>query len=320
MNKLKMAYFGAPYFSANFLEKILTDKDLPVEIKFVVTQPDRPAGRKQILTPTPVKEVAKKYNIPVFEDVKAISHELLDISLGFVYAYSRIIPENLLPIPKYGFWNIHPSPLPKYRGPSPIAFPLINGDQETGVTIIKLDNKIDHGPIIAQEKMKIDKKDHRPDLEIKLTDLGYELFKESINQLLTSELKFKDQDESQATYTKLLKKSDGFIEFSILKNVLNNLDIDDSFQISNFKFQISPKSISNLFRGLSPWPGLWTLIPASFEPGRFERGQYKRLKITDLDFVDNKLVIKKVQLEGKKEVDWETFSKAYSINIASPKE
>jgi len=304
MNKLKIAYFGAPYFSARFLEKIINDKDLPVEVKLVVTQPDRPVGRKQTLTPTPVKQPAEKHEIEIITNLESIiqsselnvesrilNSKLQKLDLALVFAYSRIIPKNLLSIPKFGFWNIHPSLLPKYRGPSPIAYPLINGDNETGVTIIKMDEKIDHGPIIDQEIMKINEKDRRPDLEIKLTDLGYELFKSTINQLLTGGLKFKDQDESQATYTKLLKKSDGFIDFE------------------NFKFKIenSPKSIFNLFRGLYSWPGLWTLCP-------------KRLKITDLDLTDNKLVIKKVHLEGKKEVDWQTFVRAYNINITSPKE
>lgn len=307
MIKLKIAYFGAPYFSARFLEKIINDKNLPVEVKLVVTQPDRPVGRKQILTPTPVKQVAERHEIEIITNLESIiqsselnvesrilNSKLQKLDLALVFAYSRIIPENLLSIPKFGFWNIHPSLLPKYRGPSPITYPLINGDRETGVTIIKMDEKIDHGPIIAQQKLEIEETDRRPDLEIKLTDLGYELFKKTIKQLTSSrinELKFKEQDESQATYTKLLKKSDGFIDFE------------------NFKLKIenSPKKLYDLFRGLYPWPGLWTLCP-------------KRLKITDLNLIDHKLIIKKVQLEGKKEVDWQTFIRAYNINIASPKE
>ena len=184
-NKISLAYFGSPDFSAFFLEKILTDPDLKkaIEVKLVVTQPDRPVGRKQILTETPVKKVAKKYqisNIKYQIDIRNLKLEIRNFDLALIYAFSHIIPKDLLNAPKLGFWNIHPSLLPKYRGPSPIAYPLIFGEKETGVTIIKMDEKIDHGPIIAQEKLKIEESDRRPDLEKKLTDLGFLMFKELI--------------------------------------------------------------------------------------------------------------------------------------------
>ncbi|MEK7097093.1 MAG: methionyl-tRNA formyltransferase, partial [Patescibacteria group bacterium] len=149
MKKIKLAYFGSPDFAADFLEKILLDKSLPVEVKLVVTQPDSPVGRKKILTPTPVKIIALKHNLKVLE----IGNFLGKLDLVLVYAYGDLIPKELLTLPRNGFWNIHPSLLPKYRGTSPIATPLINGDKITGVTIIKMDEEIDHGPIIAQENL-----------------------------------------------------------------------------------------------------------------------------------------------------------------------
>lgn len=281
MKKLRIAYFGSPDFSAFFLEKMLLDKNLPVEVRLIVTQPDSPVGRKQILTPTSVKKVAEKYKKSVSERSKV---NLKDIDLALVYAFGELIPKELLSLPKFGFWNIHPSLLPKYRGPSPIASPLINGDTVTGVTIIKMDEEIDHGSIIAQESLTINQSDKRPDLEKKLTELGFEMFKKTV--FIKDSLQIKPQDHSLATFTKKLKKDGGFISFENWK----------------LKIENSPEDLFNLFRGLSPWPGIWTILPNG-----------KRLKITDVDFIGGKLILKKVQLEGKKEVDFETFNRAYKI-------
>jgi len=328
MKKLTLAYFGSPDFSAKFLEKLLTDQDLAqlIDVKLVVTQPDRPVGRKQILTSTPVKKTANEYKIPIFEvenwkigmetgqedrkrkldkknptsnfqlpnSLPKLSSIFQSLDLILVYAYASIIPKELLNIPKYGFWCIHPSLLPKYRGSSPMAASLINGDEETGVTIIKMDEKVDHGPIIAQEKYQILPTDSRPDLETKLTDLGFEMFKKLINKLLTAHysLLTKKQNHKQATYTKKLSKQDGFIQFNKLKNLLK--------LTTNHQPLVT---LYNLFRGLYPWPGIWTILPNG-----------KRLKVTNMSLTTNhQPLITRVQLEGKNEVDFETFNKAYKI-------
>jgi methionyl-tRNA formyltransferase len=346
MKSLNIAYFGSSYFSANLLEHILIDKELPVNLKFIVTQPDQKAGRKQILTPTPVKLMAEKYKIKleILNPKSQINQKsqiqnskhlefgisnlfgtwnlefsaLKSIDLALVYAYGDLIPKKLLGLPKYGFWNIHPSLLPKYRGPSPIATPLINGDKITGVTIIKMDEKIDHGPIIVQESLTIGEDDKRPDLEKKLTDLAFKMFKEIIKSVILgtqseawrtpeslldsgqARMTPTPQQHQLATYTKKLTKQSGFIKFEELKKAINNETMKQS----------NNKSIFNLFRGLSPWPGIWTMIKP-IQPTRLDEA--KRLKITDLKLVDGKLVINKVQLEGKNEVDFETFNKAYVI-------
>lgn len=295
MKKVRLAYFGSSNFSADFLEKILVDDF--AEVRLVVTQPDRPVGRKQVLTPTPVKKIAEKYRGSRdidFSDfsISEKSHiKLTNIDLALVYAYGELIPKKLLNLPKFGFWNIHPSLLPKYRGTSPMAISLINGDKKTGVTIIKMDEEIDHGPIIAQESLTIENHDKRPDLEKKLTDLGYQMFKKILNdEDISARIKSRlvRQNDKLATYTKRLEKSAGFIEFK------NLIPINSG--------ENSPEKLFNLFRGLCPWPGLWTILPNG-----------KRLKITDLDYIDGKLIFKKVQLEGKNEVDFKTFNKAYKI-------
>ena len=287
MEKIKLAYFGSPDFAAYFLEKLLTDTTINqlIEVKLIVTQKDKLVGRKQILTPTPVKIIAKKYNLIIESHIRR--EKIKNSDLCLVYAYGDLIPKEFLSLPKYGFWNIHPSLLPKYRGPSPIASPLINGSKTTGVTIIKMDEDIDHGPIFAQESLTIEKNDKRPDLEKKLTDLGFEMFKKIIKKnVKLDQLDLLDQLDQFATYTKKLSKQDGFIEISKLKE-----------QISN-----NSEVLFNLFRGLYKWPGIWTTLPNG-----------KRLKITDIDFVENKIIIRKVQLESKNEVSFEMFNKAYNI-------
>ena len=296
MKKLSLAYFGSPDFSADFLEKLINDPSINqlIDIKLVVTQPDRPVGRKQTLTPTPVKNISIKNNVPLTEYVASEitlpeaddsdevanrapqerrDHErqnlLQSIDLALVFAFSQKIPQDLLALPRLGFWNIHPSLLPKYRGPSPIAYPLIFGEKETGVTIIKIDEKIDHGPIIAQEEMEILPTDRRPDLEKKLTDLAFKMFKKIIAQLLITDykLKLKEQKHEIATYSKLLKKQDGFLPLSTLKKALNNEPLEfeelpEILKIKNLKLKIknSSKIVYDYFRGLYPWPDLWTPV------------------------------------------------------------
>jgi methionyl-tRNA formyltransferase len=296
MKKLKIAYFGTPDFSAYFLEKILKDKDLPIEVKLVVTQPPKKVGRKQIITESPVANVAVGHQVFLVPWVppkgssqvtKKLMSLLQKIDIALLYAYGVIIPKDLLKAPKYGFWNIHPSLLPKYRGTSPVAYPLIAGERETGVTLMKMDERMDHGPIIAQKKLKINPRDRRMELTYRLTDLAYDVFKRSI--LNFDKVSLKSQNHSRATYTKLLKKEGGYIPFENWK----------------LKIENSPKELFNLFRGLHPWPGVWTIIEI--------KGVQKRLKITDMDLVKGKLIIKKVQLEGKTETDFKTFNKVYKV-------
>lgn len=330
MMKLKLAYFGSPDFSAYFLEKLITDSQLKriISVRMVVTQPDKPVGRKQILTPSPVKEKANKYHLECLEirdwsRISGLKSAMRGLDLAFLYAYRKKIPSRLLVRPKYGFWNLHPSLLPKYRGPSPVAYPLILGEKKTGVTIIKMDNKIDHGPIISQQQLTILPKEKRDRLTIRLTDLGFELFKRSILSKPIAALtnQAKKQSDGQATYTRLLKKDDGFIPLFIIKKALCHQPLTaqelpilikdyfkkNSTRLRNWQLEIrnSPKIIFNYFRGLFPWPGIWTMVTV--------KGENKRLKLTDVDLINNCLIIKKVHLEGKKEVDFPTFNQVYRI-------
>ena len=288
MSKLKVVYFGTPDFSAELLKKLHENKTLPIEIIGVVTQPDRKVGRKQILTPSPVKIAAGELGLSLNPDLKKAD-------LALLFAYGEILPKEVLSLPKYGFWNVHPSLLPLYRGSSPIATPLLHGDVETGVTIIKMDELLDHGPIISQQKTYIFPLQRRDQLTDRLVDLSCEMLGELFGKYAGNmgETPLTEQDHSSATYTKKLTKQDGYVEISNLK-----------LQISN-----SSKQLFNLFRGLYPWPGIWTRLrlPASEGQAAIE----KRLKITKLHWEEDRLIVKNVQLEGKNEVDYEVFCSAH---------
>lgn len=347
MHKLRIVYFGAPDFSAWFLEKMIEDTTLPVEVVAVVTQPDKKVGRKQIVTPTPVKIVAEKYRIPIYYDhgvgvgldrpdnrtgqdlslaeskVKGRKSIIENIDLALVYAYGKILPESILNLPKYGFWNIHPSLLPKYRGTSPMAHALLMGEATTGVTLMKMTEKWDQGPIMAQEEMNINPDDRRPDLERKLTDLGFELFKKIIAScrdnprvVPTCEIvPTREQNHHAATYTKLLHKNDGFVPFETVRKLVKGDEIIPAYFpniLTEYwvKYALplphpSPAIFYNLFRALYPWPGIWTYVSI--------KGEQKRLKITDASFRNNRFSILKVQLEGKNEVDFETFERSFPL-------
>jgi len=318
IKKLKIAFYGAPEFAAGVLKDIVEDNEIPVEVRLVVTQPDRPVGRKQTITPTPVKKMALEKNISIFDDLKSetVKSKLKDVDLVLLYAFGEIIPSEIIKIPRWGFWNIHPSLLPLYRGPSPISYPLFLGDKKTGVSLISMDEHLDHGPIIAQEEYIIQQNDTRNSLENRLSKIGYKLFKEYVQLLRDGAIHSNEQNHLQATNTRLLTKKDGFVPFSIFNSilkgeVLQQESIPPILKEYSAKYH-RPFPDSNtsaiyylLFRAFSPWPGLWTIVP-------LPTGD-KRLKITNMEMKEGKPMITKVQLEGKKEVDIETFRRAYSI-------
>jgi len=315
MKKINIAFFGAPNFAAHLLQQIIEDADLPVSLKFVVTQPDRPAGRKQILTPTPVKLMAQKNNVPVIDNfqLSTLSSQLKKVDLALLYAYGELISPEILKIPRWGFWNIHPSLLPLYRGPSPITYPLLLGDAKTGTSLIQMDELLDHGPIIDQEHYSIQQTDTQETLRKRLSSIGYKLFKKNVQLLLDGTLQKNEQIHSQATFTRLLTKKDGFIPFPIVQKIYRGEGFTkDNLppiiqEYCNKYNQLTTNHYSlatyySLFRALSPWPGLWTILPGE-----------KRLKITGMELKKESPTITRVQLEGKKETDISTFQTAYGV-------
>ena len=213
---MKIIFIGTSEFASLILDKIV-ESDLKPSL--IITNPDRPAGRNQELTSPPVKLSAKKHNIKTIQPVK-IQDSISEIrslapDLIIVISYGQTIPREILNIPKQGCLNVHPSLLPKYRGPSPIQTVILNGEKETGVTIIQMIEKIDAGPIIVNEKLKTknEKLIYR-ELHDQLAGLGVSLLIKIIPKWIDGKIKPKPQDELKATYTKIITKKDGKIDWN----------------------------------------------------------------------------------------------------------
>jgi methionyl-tRNA formyltransferase len=272
-NKIKIVFIGTSEFGAIILNRLVKNNYKPV---LVITQPDKPAGRRQTLIPSPVKKEAKLLKIGYdLEEIKRIKPDLI-----ITAAYGKIIPKEILEIPEYGALNVHPSLLPKYRGPSPIQTAILNGDKETGITIMLMDQEMDHGPIIAQDRCKIGETTTCQELEKILANQGAKLLIETIPKWIKREIKAKEQDHSKASYTKIIKKEDGKIDWNK-----------------------SAQEIERKIRAFDPWPGAFTFIK--------KKDKKIRIKILKAELSKDKLIIKKLQPEAKKPMSFEEFKKGY---------
>lgn len=230
---------GTPDFGVPVLDAIINNYKLLA----VVTQPDKSVGRNQIITPSPIKKfaLAKEYqvlqpislkgNIEFIQQIKDLKPDLI-----IVVAYGFLLPQEILDIPKYGVINIHASLLPKYRGASPIQSAILNGDKETGVSIMLIDAQMDHGPLLGQRTIKITANDNFKSLHDKLAKLGADLLLEIVPKYYSEQIKPVTQDEAKATYCQLIKKEDGKIDWSK-----------------------SAEEIERQVRAFTPWPGAWTI-------------------------------------------------------------
>ncbi|PIY97110.1 MAG: methionyl-tRNA formyltransferase [Candidatus Kerfeldbacteria bacterium CG_4_10_14_0_8_um_filter_42_10] len=301
--KYNAVFFGTPYFAVPVLESIIK---LPyLDLKAVVTQPDKPAGRKQELAPPPVKTVALDNDVSVLQLEKIKGEEFerefkkLNPDVAIIVAYGRIIPQNLLDIPQYGFLNIHASLLPKYRGASPIQYAILEGEKETGVTLMKIDQGLDTGPIISQKQIDIAPGDNFETLHNKLAKLGAVLLEESLPDYLGSKIPPASQNEFHATGTKIIEKEDGRIDWNK-----------------------SAKRIERQIRAFAPWPGAYCwynnkrlkIIEAALaesvinlEPGKVG----SRDKSVLVGCGKGNLKLKIIQLEGKKPQPISEFIKGY---------
>src|SRR5258708_5610715 len=207
--KYRIAFFGTPQFAVDILNELKAAGIVP---ELVVTAPDKPAGRKLLITPPPVKVWAQKHNIEISQPGKLDSEfaaklKATSYQLFIVAAYGKIIPEDVLAIPRRGALNVHPSLLPRHRGSSPIEGQILAGDGTVGVTIMLLDREMDHGPIVAQEKMPMPEPLPRGhELETILAHAGGKLLAEVIPRLITGELTARPQEHAAATYTKKITK------------------------------------------------------------------------------------------------------------------
>ncbi len=212
----RIVFMGSPEFSSTILNSLL--KDYP--IVGVVTQPDRPAGRGRKLTAPPTKKLAETLNIPYIQPEKLKYPDALEQiikwqpDLIIVAAYGQILRANILNLPKLGCLNVHASLLPRWRGATPIQAAILNGDEFTGISIIKMDEGIDTGPIFQQSRIPIDPLDNGISLSEKLSEIGSRLLLEVLPKYLKDNIQPVSQDESAATYAPLIRKEEGLLDFS----------------------------------------------------------------------------------------------------------
>lgn len=273
---INFAFFGTDEFAASVLEQLKSHDLLP---SLIITTPDKPQGRKLILTPPPVKIWAENNNLKFLqpENLKNFNLETENISDLFIVAsYGKIIPKNILDLPKFGTLNVHPSLLPKYRGPTPIQTAILNGDAETGVSIMLVDEEVDHGPILLQHKLQHISGKSYVVMRDELAKLGADLLADVMPKWLANKIEAREQDHAQATFTKKIEKSDGEIK------------LNEKNSESNFR----------KFLAYTPWPGIY-----------FFDQKNKRVKITDAVLENNIFVIKKVIPEGKSEMTWEDYER-----------
>ncbi len=250
---IKLVFFGSDNYSRIVLEALKKDKNLEI-----------------------LKVVGDKKGL---EEVKKISPRP---EVGVLASFGAILPPEILELPQKGILNIHPSLLPKHRGPSPAQFAILSGEKKTGVTIIKLDEKVDHGPIAAQSEEKIKDEDTSESLYRRLFTLGAQTLVNILPAFVEDKIELRKQDHAQATYSKMLTREDGQM---------------DRTKPDDFK--------ERFIRAMFPWPGAWTLLRLR------SSGQAKRLKILKGHLENGKLVLDMVQLEGKNPVSWQQFQAGY---------
>lgn len=270
INKNTFIFFGSPHFAEIFLADILKAGYIP---QMVVCNPDRPVGRKKILTPPPVKVLAEKNDIPVFQPEKLDAKTITNCDYAVVAAYSKIIPETIITRFPNGVIGVHPSLLPAFRGATPIQNALLSGIMETGTSLFLIDKEIDHGPLLREEEIKIEENDNYASLEEKLAHGGAKIFVETIENYLAGRITLKEQNHEKATFTKKFSRDDAFINPLDLENAKNGKDT----------FLITRK-----IKAFSTEPGAWT------------KQEEKEVKLLDCVIQENKLVLTKIQFEGKK--------------------
>lgn len=304
---MKILFMGTPEFSVRTLEKLV---ETGHDVAAVVTQPDKPKGRSGKFQFTPVKEKAIEFNIPVYQPKQVKDPAFFPIieevnpDVIVVIAFGQILPKEILEYPKYGCINIHASLLPKYRGAAPMQWAIINGEKETGVTTMQMDVGLDTGDMIDKVVIPIADKETGGSLHDKLMEAGANLIVKTLKKIENNTAVKVKQSDEESCYAKMLTKEHGNIQFS--KDAVY---------------------IERLIRGLNPWPSAYTKLAG------------KNLKIWDADVVEEEseeapgtifditkdsfkvstakgaLVIKELQLEGKKRMMTSDFLRGYNLKM-----
>jgi methionyl-tRNA formyltransferase len=269
MKKIKSVFWGTPEISVHFLEKT---KKLGFYFDLIITNPDRPTGRKKALTSSAVKKWAEKNSVNILQPEKIDDNFIEKLKkeewdFFFVLAYGKILPKSILEIPRLGVLNLHPSLLPKYRGPSPIMSAILDDQKETGVSIIKLDEGMDSGPILSQEKVFVQEWEKNEEMEKKFAEIGATNFLEILSDFILGKITQKNQEDSEKTFCQKYQKKDMELFFPFdKKNARKNF----------LRYCASPK------------------------PFYFDQN-LKRNIVTDAEWKSSNFVVKKIIPEGKNE-------------------
>jgi methionyl-tRNA formyltransferase len=304
--QLRVVFMGTPDFALPSFEALAQSE----EVLAAVTQPDRPKGRGEILTPPPIKLAAQKRSIPVFQPERIRKDPAfipglaqLEPDLIVVVAFGQILPESVLKIPRFGCVNVHASLLPKYRGAAPIQWAIIRGEQETGITTLQMDPGMDTGPMLLRRAVPIEPSDTAATLAPRLAKIGASVLIETLTLLKEGNLIPTPQDHSQATLAPLLKKEDGLI-----------------------RWEENAEAIFNRARGVEPWPGTttfyqekrWKVIKlqvGSREGGWGQPGEIIRLSEKGLEVAAGMgyILINELQPEGGRRMTAQEYAAGHPI-------
>lgn len=291
MDKLKVVFAGTPDFAIPSLQSLAADPE--IEVSAVFTQPDRPVGRGNKITPPPVKVFAEEKGIKVFQPEKMAKSDLESLQPDFlaVVAYGMILPDDVLDLPRFGCVNLHASLLPKFRGASPIQSAILAGEKKTGVTFMQISKQLDAGDIYEKFEVQIGEK-NAEGLSRELADLGGK-FPEVLKKVAAGELSATPQNEAEATFCSKIKKEDGKVNWA----------------------EDSSETLLRKLRAFAPWPGVWTtykdqvlkLLEFSRGQGTGSRGQNGEVFENEgkicVKTVEGAIELKTVQLEGKKAME-----------------
>lgn len=298
---MNVVFMGTPDFAVPSLENIAKVHF----VQAVFTQPDKPVGRKMILTPPDVKVCAEKLGIPVYQPVKlkdSDSYEIikeLNPDVIVVVAYGQILPENILNIPKYGCINVHGSLLPKYRGAAPIQWSVLNGDKVTGVTTMYMEKGLDTGDILETKEYEIGINDTAGEVFDTLAEMGGKLILDTLEKAEKGELHPIKQDDSKSSYAKMLDKS-----------------------MCNIDFSKTNLQVHNQVRGLSPWPVASTklngkvlkIFETRLAEGKGKPGEILNTNPLTIACGEGAVVVNTVQLQGKKKMDSKAFLQGHKLD------
>lgn len=312
---MNIIFFGSTTDSVNVAQ--ILHKAYPLAA--VVTQPEKPTGRKQTVTKTPLERWAIDQKIPClsfpqdedhpwkFQQEDDVTNSLSSFkpNLFVTACYGQKLPAATLGLPTHGSLNIHPSLLPRWRGADPVPWTIIAGDAQTGVTISLVTDTFDSGNIVAQKKIPLTDHDTPDAVRTALFELGAHLLVETLPTYLKGNCDETTQKKEDVVIARKLTRDDGFVPWKLLQEAITGNDIprqERNCLLQEIQEPLIP-AILRLHRALAPWPGIWTKISLS--------GVEKRVKLLALQQHDKRLLLDTVQLEGKNPTPWNTFRDAY---------